>query len=95
MPSELDPDVLARGFLDACHRSLIDPRCDECGCPLPPQKTIAGPFLCEPCSVSARGAFQAGLRDFQNQERPDRRVHAVRLPDGFVWNHTGGDDADR
>lgn len=66
--------------------SIVNPRCDECGWHLstPRPHEIGLPRLCVICAQKNR-IEQAGLfRDFNSQERPDRRVHVVKLPSGMV-----------
>lgn len=60
--------------------NIVNPRCDECGRSVRPANPLLGPHLCFECSLRNEQRAAAGLRDYLSQERPDRSVHIVKLP---------------
>lgn len=79
---DIDPAIIARGLLDAAHRTYVDPRCDDCGASVEPRGRM-GPFECDRCAATRRALSERDRREFMSQERPDRRVHVVKLPEGM------------
>lgn len=59
--------------------NIVNPRCDECGVRVP----SVLPQLCPECADRMRRASRRAMLEWLSQERPDRRVHIVKLPDGM------------
>lgn len=71
---------------DVTADNIVNPRCDECGASVEPVNPALGPHLCFQCRIASRAAFEANFRDYLSQERPDRKVHVVKLPPDFNFN---------
>jgi predicted amidophosphoribosyltransferase len=63
--------------------NIVNPRCDECGVSVEPRNPDIGPHLCWVCTARFTQENNKRFRDYLSQERPDRRVHVVKLPPDF------------
>lgn len=71
---------------DVLADNIVNPRCDECGCSVSPSNPLLGPHLCLSCTARMRMETEYRFRDYLSQERPDRKVHVVKLPPDFDFN---------
>lgn len=74
---------MTRTAFDVIAEDIIDPRCDECGRGIPRKSMPGLPELCWDCDRKREIEWQARLAEYRRAERPDRRVHVVKLPPGF------------
>lgn len=77
-----------RTVLDVMMDAIVNPRCDECGASVenevPKEERLNGPHLCFLCKLRGAAELEARYQEFVSQERPDRRVHIVKLPPGMM-----------
>lgn len=72
-----------RSVFEIMANNIVNPCCDECGCSVRPPNPLLGPHLCFDCQRRSSAEFDARFRDYLSQERPDRKVHVVKLPADF------------
>lgn len=75
-----------RSVFEVMANSIVNPHCDECGCSVRPLDPLLGPHLCFACQTRVNAEFEARFHDYLSQERPDRKVHIVKLPTDFDRN---------
>jgi hypothetical protein len=75
-------DIMRRG-MNTLADNIVNPKCDECGVSVTPRNPLMGPHLCAGCEQRNAIILRREMADMRSQERPDRRVHVVRLPENL------------
>ncbi|ALN73571.1 hypothetical protein [Aureimonas sp. AU20] len=70
---------------------VVNPTCDECGISLNLRgRNHWGAHLCVVCQQRGRLEMRARHADAMSQERPDRKIHTVKLPEAMQREFAAG-----